>query len=155
MQTNQAGQNHPAADDDCVLSYIAAFHRLRQKADHGSGLTLEEGRILASLLSMFERRQVVEGRLVRSPVKLRLERPASFAAGQKGWQGVVREANLLHVGIAFVEPPPPGQPGELEIEGEDGTRWRFSAQVTRSEAGKTVLALGAPLGHATTLWQAA
>ncbi|HCF61247.1 MAG TPA: hypothetical protein DFS52_25020 [Myxococcales bacterium] len=155
MQTNQAGQNSRVADDDCVLSYIAAFHRLRQKADQGSGLTLEEGRILASLLSMFERRQVTEGRLVRSLVKLRLERPARFVAGQKGWQGVVREANLLHVGIAFAEPPPSGHSGELEIEGEDGTRWRFNARVTRSETGKTVLALGAPLGHAATLWQAA
>lgn len=153
--TDQARLNDPVADNDCVLSYIAAFHRLRLKADEGMGLTLEEGRLLASLLSMFERRQVIEGRLVRSPVKLRLERPASFVAGQKSWQGTVREASLLHVGVAFAEPPPAGCSGELEIEGEDEAKWRFSARVTRSDANKTVLALGSPLGHVARFGQAA
>lgn len=150
-KTNPAGPR-PAAtlpvDDACVLPYIAAFHRLRAKADEGRGLTLEEGRLLASLLSMFESRQVADGRLVRKPIKLLLDKPARFVAGERVWEGTVREANLHHLSLEFATPPPAEIPGEVQIEGVGDTRWRFDGRITRAgHGGRTVVELGLPLGQ--------
>jgi hypothetical protein len=157
--TKQAARRSTSPDDGCVLPYIAAFHRLRAKSEGGAGLTLEEGQMLAGLLSAFESRRVVEGRLVRKPLRLEFDRAARLVAAGCEWRGIAREASLRHFVVYFDRPVPIGVSGQLSVLESSGEEswWRFAGRITRTDArsGRTVIELGQPLGRDGIEWHAA
>lgn len=159
MGTQQAARRVFSPDDGCILAYLAAFHRLRAKSDDGKGLTLEEGQLLAALLSTFESRLVVGGRLVRKPLELKLDRAACLVVGDTAWRGIAREASLRHCVVYFDQPPPLEASGQLSVSeaGSEECWWRFAGRVTRVDPrdGRAVIELGLPLGRDEIEWHAA
>ncbi|MBI5542617.1 MAG: hypothetical protein HY901_01920 [Deltaproteobacteria bacterium] len=136
-----------------VLSGVAAFHRLREKAGQRR-LSMSEGQMLMRILECFEPIRVTESGVGREHRWIAFKAPASMREEGVAQEVELRGLSLYRATIAAAELPRVGERVELRL-GASPQEWRFDADVVADhpQQGTVTVALRAFTGRGEVAWQ--